>query len=689
MTVPGGLLPALVHGLVDVTLVSIVLGTVALAAARIPGLDAGTRSRWWSAVAIVPLLAFAAALLQPVALRDGAARAVPPAIAGVVLADPFDAIRGGGTYAQRTQDAAAPGAAATAAATPRSAPFPWLPLALGLWLVVALVRLARVVLSVARAHRIGATAVRAELVAVAHDAASARVALCVHAALDTPVAIGLTQRAVVLPARLAGDLSPAELRAVVLHEIAHLRRRDDWAYLFERIAGAVLWFDPVVHLAVRLSATWRELACDASAAHAAGARTCAAALWRSASILCGADANRATLALLSGGMLVERVEALLRPAVTSARRTAAATVALALLASAATTLAIVRAPAYASPATGLSWTGSMHTRRASFAFVKLRDGRVLVAGGMIANHNFTNAAELYDPARGVFEPTGSLLDGRVGLTGTLLDDGRVLVAGGWTSHGVTSSAELYDPTTARFTALRPMHSPRAGHTATRLRDGTVLLTGGAVANNVPTPSAELYDPRRGAFVEIAPMPQSRAAHTATLLPDGHVLVTGGLDESDASLRATLVYDPATRAFAPGPQMREPRSKHSATLLADGSVLIAGGGSNNRWSSRLDDTERYEPKTNRFVAAGTMRVKRFKIGESVVRLANGDVLVAGGGDRAELYDAAHDRFRLIDGSMGNARNLGAALLLDDGSVLIAGGYDSVDPLPTTDTAQRYR
>ena len=40
-------------------------------------------------------------------------------------------------------------------------------------------------------------------------------------------------------------------------------------------------------------------------------------------------------------------------------------------------------------------------------------------------------------------------------------------------------------------------------------------------------------------------------------------------------------------------------------------------------------------------------------------------------------------------MENARNLSSAVLLDDGSVLIAGGYASVDPLPTTDTALRYR
>jgi hypothetical protein len=30
-----------------------------------------------------------------------------------------------------------------------------------------------------------------------------------------------------------------------------------------------------------------------------------------------------------------------------------------------------------------------------------------------------------------------------------------------------------------------------------------------------------------------------------------------------------------------------------------------------------------------------------------------------------------------------------VVLDDGSVLIAGGYASIDPLPTTDTALRYR
>jgi beta-lactamase regulating signal transducer with metallopeptidase domain len=681
-------LRALAHGLIDAAAISAVLALVAALVARLPGIDAATRSRCWSAVAIVPLLAFAAALCQPLVApqRDGTSHDAGT-VTSVLLVDPLDALQRGAVPAA----ARASGAAAThaGAAGERPAPIPWIPFAVALWITIAAFRLAGVGLSLARAHRLARAAHDAEFAPVARDAAAARVALRVRDDIDMPVAIGVTQRTVILPAKIAALLPASELRAVVLHEIAHLRRRDDWVYLLERLAAAVLWFDPIVFVAIRASASSREIACDASAAREAGGRICASALWRSAGAISAAGARRSALALHSGGPLVERVEALLRPAATSPRRALAATLALALCASAASVVAVVRAPAYGSPGTqGLTPTGSMHTRRASFAFVKLRDGRVLVAGGMIANQNFTSAAEVYDPARGVFEPTGSMADGRVGLTGTLLGDGRVLVAGGWTSHGVTAATELYDPATGRFTAGAPMHSPRAGHTATTLRDGRVLIAGGAVANNVSGATAELYDPRSGAFSEVAPMHEPRASHTATLLADGRVLVAGGGD-GPGSLSSTELFDPIARRFVAGPAMHEPRSKQGAQLLADGSVLIVGGGADGSWASRLDTTERYEPAANRFVPAATMHARRFKLIQSTTRLPNGDVLVAGGNERVELYETARDRFRLIDGTMENARNLGGAVLLDDGSVLIAGGYANVNPLPTTDTALRYR
>jgi len=104
---------------------------------------------------------------------------------------------------------------------------------------------------------------------------------------------------------------------------------------------------------------------------------------------------------------------------------------------------------------------------------------------------------------------------------------------------------------------------------------------------------------------------------------------------------------------------------------------------------LQSSERYDPHANKFLAAATMQERRFKLGDSTVRLPSGDVLVAGGSTHVEIYDATANRFRTIGPAMDTARNLGAAVLLDDGSVLIAGGYASVDPLPTTRTALRYR
>jgi beta-lactamase regulating signal transducer with metallopeptidase domain len=582
------LVRALAHGLLDVTAVSAVLAAAAFAVARAPGVGAAARSLWWTAVAIVPLLALALAFAQPLVADAPPSGPVLSVAGGAILADPFDALRYDANVrsaARNVGPAASPNVSQTAVT--RSS-VPWLPIAVALWFVVAAFRLVRVLLSLVRAHRLAVAsrsvhAAADSLRTVAGDAAAARVALRVVDGLCTPVAIGLTRRDVVLPAALVNELPAAELRAVVLHEIAHLRRRDDWVHLLELLASAVLWFDPFVHLALRAAAMWRERACDAAAARTTGGRACASALWRSADMVYGARAGGPALALLSGRTLVDRVEALLRPAATSSQRAVAATVALALAASVASGIVVVRAPAYAWPGRGtLVPTGSMHTRRASFAAVKLRDGRVLIAGGMIANHDFTNAAELYDPARGTFEPTGSMSEGRVGLTGTLLPDGRVLVAGGWTGHGVSASTEIYDPATARFSPGAPMHRRRGGHFATTLRDGTVLFTGGE-DEPMPMP-AEIYDSRRGTFTEIAPMREARGAYTATLLDDGRVLIAGGL-EHNVSVRTTELYDPATRRFVAGPQMLAARSKHGATLLADGSVLVTGGGGDKTLTER--------------------------------------------------------------------------------------------------------
>ena len=77
-----------------------------------------------------------------------------------------------------------------------------------------------------------------------------------------PGVFGIFCPVLLLPTGIAGRLSPTQLQAVIAHELAHVRRRDNlWAAL-HAIVQAIFWFNPLVWwLGGRLVAE-REQACD-------------------------------------------------------------------------------------------------------------------------------------------------------------------------------------------------------------------------------------------------------------------------------------------------------------------------------------------------------------------------------------------------------------------------------------------
>lgn len=80
--------------------------------------------------------------------------------------------------------------------------------------------------------------------------------------LPVPMVIGLVRPVIVLPSSLPDALSAEKLEAVLLHEAAHIAHGDLAVGLFQKLAGAALWWCPPVHLLNRRISQLREDICD-------------------------------------------------------------------------------------------------------------------------------------------------------------------------------------------------------------------------------------------------------------------------------------------------------------------------------------------------------------------------------------------------------------------------------------------
>jgi HEAT repeat protein/beta-lactamase regulating signal transducer with metallopeptidase domain len=80
-------------------------------------------------------------------------------------------------------------------------------------------------------------------------------------AIAMPIVCGIWHPLIVLPTG-AGEWSDERRRVVVLHELAHIKRRDCLTQRVAQIVCAVYWFNPIVWLAARRLRIERERACD-------------------------------------------------------------------------------------------------------------------------------------------------------------------------------------------------------------------------------------------------------------------------------------------------------------------------------------------------------------------------------------------------------------------------------------------
>jgi beta-lactamase regulating signal transducer with metallopeptidase domain len=138
------------------------------------------------------------------------------------------------------------------------------------------------------------------------------VAVLQSSQIDIPLATGILHPVILLPAS-ACEWTEDELRIVLLHELAHVRRADISARALAMIACAIHWFNPLVWMLGRLSTRDAELAADDLVLYA-GVRpsTYADALLNLAGSVFHVPAAQPAMPLARRGGLADRVHAILR-----------------------------------------------------------------------------------------------------------------------------------------------------------------------------------------------------------------------------------------------------------------------------------------------------------------------------------------------------------------------------------------
>ena len=86
--------------------------------------------------------------------------------------------------------------------------------------------------------------------------------LCTSAEVDRPSVIGFFSPRILIPKWLFEKLTPSELKQIVLHEMGHLRRADDWINLIQKLALVLFPLNPALIWIEKRLCFEREIACD-------------------------------------------------------------------------------------------------------------------------------------------------------------------------------------------------------------------------------------------------------------------------------------------------------------------------------------------------------------------------------------------------------------------------------------------
>lgn len=253
-------------------------------------------------------------------------------------------------------------------------------------------------------------------------------------------------------------------------------------------------------------------------------------------------------------------------------------------------------------------------------------GRLLVAGGHIADNYGLNHTNLFDANSGSWTRVADMTRGRWYPTVTALANGGALVLAGQTEVNTSNTVpEVWNGSSWSQLTGASLTLPLYPW-AFAAPDGRVFVAGPQRATRFLSLSgAGVWSSSISALYA-----STRSYGSAVMYAPGRILIAGGGDPPTAT--AETIDLTGTPAWQPTGAMAFARRQLNLTILADGSVLATGGTSSggfNTATGAVLAAERWDPATGLWTTLASAAVKRFYHSTALL-LPDGTVLSAGSG-----------------------------------------------------------
>lgn len=200
----------------------------------------------------------------------------------------------------------------------------------------------------------------------------------------------------------------------------------------------------------------------------------------------------------------------------------------------------------------------------------------------------------------------------------------------------------------------------------------MLVAGGLLINLDQTGRAldttEIWDPGSGAWTRTAQLSGPRYGPRAVTLDDGRVLVVGGLAAwgAEDQRRSAELFSPLTARWSAAGELAETPTWISLTATSGGALAVYAPA-----DRRALRAEWFDPDQSAWVPAGDPGMPIGDGRAALVTLQDDRVLVVSG-DQARIF-APGGTWTRVPSIPDGPRNDASAVLLPDGSALIAGGW----------------